>query len=299
MISLKQLRYALAAERHLHFRKAADEMAISQSALSTALQELEKQLGFQVFERDNKKVLITALGRRFLDQAQRIQLELEDVMKLARSAQTPLCGELRLGMIPTVAPYLLPLLLPVVQQHYPDLQLTVVEDTSDQVLDQVRRGQLDSAVLALPFTHDGLLAFEFHQENFHWVTHRDDPAASRHRIQAKALQHANLLLLSEGHCLKDHALAACRLPRQSPHSLSATSLHTLVQMVAGGLGSTLVPEMALAQLVRHDERLTSLPLDEPGPHRRLAFCVRPNYPGLHEIEALRKLCRQTFSEHPA
>jgi LysR family transcriptional regulator, hydrogen peroxide-inducible genes activator len=287
MISLRQIQYALAVEQTLHFKKAADQCAISQSALSTALAEMEKQLGYQVFERDNKRVLITPTGRQMLSKAREIRVLVEDVHRLVEQERAPLSGRLSIGMIPTVGPYLLPILLPALEADYPNLQLEVEEAQSHELLDLVRNGDLDAAILALPYGHEGLLAFDFWQENFYWVTHADDELADKPVIRAKELEPTRLMLLKEGHCLKDHALAACQLRGTAAHSLQATSLQTLVQMVAGKMGSTLVPEMALGQLVTPNPALVAIPLSEPGPHRELAFLVRPNYPGLHNIELLR------------
>ena len=148
MISLKQVHYALAVERHLHFRRAAEECNISQSALSTALSEMEKQLGFQIFERDNRKVLVTPLGRQVLERARSIELQMEDLKKLADSQLEPLSTPLSLGVIPTIGPYLLPRVLPALQDQYPHLNLDILEDQSAEVLEQLRRGALDAAIIA-------------------------------------------------------------------------------------------------------------------------------------------------------
>lgn len=295
MISLKQIRHALAVEKTLHFKKAAEQCAISQSALSTSLAEMEKQLGYQVFERTNKQVLVTPVGRRMLEKARQIRLLVDDVHSLVEQERAPLSGRLAVGMIPTVGPYLLPILLPALQVDYPRLQLEVEEAQSQELLEMVRNGDLDTAILALPYEHEGLLAFDFWQENFYWVTHADDALAARPVIGARELEPARLMLLKEGHCLKEHALAACRLQASATHGLQATSLATLVQMAAGRMGSTLVPEMALGQLVEPNPDLVAIPLSEPGPHRELAFLVRPSYPGLHNIELLRDRLSRALS----
>ena len=289
MITLKQISYALAVGRNLHFKKAAEECSISQSALSTALSEMEKQLGFQIFERDNKKVLVTPLGRQVLDKAQQIQAQMQDLEKLGDLQKQPLSTPMSIGIIPTIGPYLLPVILPAIRKQYPNLELTISEATSGDLVEQVRRGEIDTAILALPYACDGLLSFAFWEENFYWITQAGDSSAGKAAIAAQELDPDSLMLLQEGHCLKDHALAACKLPVASPHSLSATSLSTLVQLVAGGMGSTLVPEMALPQLVDNNPALARVPLKEPGPHRRIAFIVRPNYPMLGNVEALQKL----------
>jgi LysR family hydrogen peroxide-inducible transcriptional activator len=289
MISLKQIHYALAVERHLHFKRAAEACNISQSALSTALSEMEKQLGFPVFERDNRKVLVTPLGRQVLERARSIELQMEDLKKLADAQCGPLSTPLSIGVIPTIGPYLLPRVLPALQEQFPDLQLDIAEDQSAEVLDQLRRGALDAAIIALPYDCEGLLTFPFWEENLLWVVHADDERAGLEKVTVNDLAQSHLMLLKDGHCLTEHALAACKLENASAHSFSATSLSTLIQLVAGKMGSTLVPEIALQQLVLGNRQLACIPLDEPGPHRQLAIAIRPNYPGMANVEALLKL----------
>ena len=289
MISLKQVHYALAVERHLHFRRAAEACNISQSALSTALSEMEKQLGFQIFERDNRKVLVTPLGRQVLDRARSIELQMEDLRKLADAQREPLSTPLSLGVIPTIGPYLLPRVLPALEDKYPQLQLNILEDQSAEVLDQLRRGALDAAIIALPYDCEGLLTFPFWQEDLLWIVHADDKNAGVESAKVEDLARTHLMLLKDGHCLTEHALAACNLETVATHSFSATSLSTLIQLVAGRIGSTLVPDIAVEQLVKDNARLTAIPLEEPGPHRQLAIAIRPNYPGMANVEALVQL----------
>lgn len=296
MISLKQVHYALAVERHLHFRRAAEKCNVSQSALSMALSEMEKQLGFQIFERDNRKVLVTPLGQQVLDRARSIELQMEDLQKLAESQREPLSTPLSLGVIPTIGPYLLPLVLPELQKQYPELKLDIVEDQTAEVLDQLRRGALDAAIVALPYECDGLLTLPFWEEDLLWVVHTDDEVANVKRATVDDLARTHLMLLKDGHCLTEHALTACKLENVSTHSFSATSLSTLIQLVAGNIGTTLVPEIALAQMVDKNTQLTSIPLEELGPHRRLAIAIRPNYPGMTNIQALVRLFGDRLKE---
>ena len=278
MISLRQIRYALAVEQTLHFGRAAEICAISQSALSTALAEMERQLGFQVFERDNRKVLVTPLGREVLEKARRIKLEIDDIEHLADA-----------HLAPTIAPYLLPTILPPLRAAYPEFELKVAEAQSQRLIEQVRDGELDAGILALPFDIEGLLSFVFWHENFYWVTQAGDDSITTKRIRAEQIDSDRLMLLEDGHCLKEHALAVCKLSDFKSQSLSATSLPTLVQLVAGGMGSTLVPAMAVPSLVDHNPALKKLALAEPGPHRDIAFILRPTYPGLRNIEILKRL----------
>ncbi len=297
MISLRQLSYALAVERTLHFKKAAELSNISQSALSTALNELEKQLGLQIFERDNKKVLVTPLGEEILEKARAIMLQVDQLQHLADTLQCPLGYPMQIGLIPTICPYLLPKLLPLVNERYPHFQLHIIEDQSKELVELVKRGDLDAAILALPYPCDGLLTMEFWQEDFYWVARRGEEHTQRQEITSKELDQCNLMLLKEGHCLKEHILEACKLQEPAVNNrFGATSLNTLLQMVRGKLGTTLIPAMARDALISQHDQLTAVHLKEPGPHRRIAFLVRPNYTRLAGIEALIALCTEALSE---
>lgn len=298
MITTKQLAYALAVERHLHFKKAAEHCNITQSALSTALAELEKQLGFQLFERDNKKVLVTPIGEEVLRRASDIMSRLEELERLADTLKTPLSYPISVGLIPTIAPYLLPRVFPELKHRYPHSQVAVVEEQTHVLLEMVRTGEIDTAIIALPFPCDGLLTFEFWAEDFYWVAPKDDKLARREQITSKELAHTNLMLLKEGHCLKEHILDVCKMPEpQANHGFGAASLHTLVQMVLNDMGTTLIPEMAIEQLTSQYSQLTTVHLNEPSPHRRIAFVIRPNYTRMNSIEALLEVCRKTLEEH--
>ena len=293
MITLKQLNYALAVQRTLHFKKAADECAVSQSALSTAIAELETQLGVQIFERDNKRVLVTPVGEMILKKAQAINLQAKELYQFSQNLNSPLSYPMTLGVIPTIGPYLLPKVLPEVRRQYPDFELTLVEEQSQVLVEKVRSGEIDTAILALPYDTQGLHAFTFWQENFQVVLSQADEGAQLQKMNTAQLKEAPLLLLKDGHCLKDHALAACKMQAtEIQSSLAGTSLPTLVQMVAGRMGVTLVPDMAIDQLVTDNPEIKAVPLDEPGPHRKLAFISRLNYAGTANIERLMALFRE-------
>lgn len=298
MLTLKQLSYALAVAKTLHFKRAAEACSVSQSALSSAVQELEYQIGFAIFERDNKRVLVTSQGEDFLLRAQSVLSAAQDLMAFAQAQREPLSRPLSLGVIPTVGPFLLPRVLPLVRERYPDLKLKIKEAPSAQLVQQVQQGELDTAVLALPYPLAGLLAFEFWHEDFYVVMHQRDHPAQAKGIRAKSLVPEQLLLLEDGHCLKDHALSACRInmPAVTDNTLASTSLYTLIQMVAGRMGATLIPEMAVNQLLGDNPELRVLHLDEPGPHRSLAFITRLNYTGVAGIECLRDCFRESLSE---
>lgn len=297
MISIKQLSYALAVEKTLHFKKAAELCFVSQSTLSTALTELEKQLGLQIFERDNKKVLVTPIGREVLNQARNILIQVEDLEHLADKHKSPLCYPITVGMIPTIAPFLLPAILPVLGKQYPQAQINVVEEQSRLLVDMVRSGEIDTAILALPYPCEGLLTLEFWQEDFYWVTLKNNEHAQQKEITVEEINQNKLMLLKDGHCLKEHILDICKLSEQTAnHGFGATSLNTLIQMVQGNLGTTLIPAMARKQLTSGNHQLSVVHLHEPSPHRRIAFIFRPNYTRLSSIEALVAVCKQVLPE---
>ncbi len=296
MISLKQLSYALTVQETLHFKKAAERCNISQSALSTSLNELEKRLGLQIFERDNKKVLVTPIGKRVLLQARSIMLQVDDLQNFSDLQKSPFSYPLTIGIIPTVAPYLLPKLLPIVNRQHPLAQLHIVENQSNRLIEMLRLGELDAAILALPFPCEGLLTLPFWQEDFYWITLKSDLHSEQREITSDELKRCKLLLLEEGHCLKDHILDVCSMHEHSTNqNFRATSLNTLVQMVLGGLGTTLIPEMSIDQLTAQHQTLSSVHLNEPSPHRQLAFILRPNFTRLDNIEALIAMCKKALA----
>ena len=225
-------------------------------------------------------------------------LQVEDLLHLADSQRTALSFPLTVGVIPTICPYLLPRVLPTLSERYPQAQLNIVEDQSHVLVDMVRRGEIDTAILALPFPCEGLLTMEFWQEDFYWVARKENKYARKKEISSKQLDQCDLMLLKDGHCLKDQVLEACKLPEQAANQgFGATSLNTLIQMVLGKLGTTLIPEMAIDALIPQHGELAAVHLKEPGPHRRIAFIFRPNYTRTSSIEALMTLCKEALSGH--
>ena len=290
MISLKQLHYALAIEKTLHFKKAAEACNVSQSALSTAITEFEKQLGITVFERNNKQVLVTNKGQLILNKAKKVKLELDELLQIAQSDKQPFASPMTLGVIPTIGPYLLPKVLPEVRKQYPSFKLKIIEDQSHVLVEKVRTGEIDAAILALPYPIDGLMSFNFWQEDFYWVCHKDECPDKVQEISSDELEIDKLMLLKDGHCLKEHALAACDLRNKKQDTdFDSASLHTLIQMVAGKLGTTLVPQMALDQLTYNESEIRAIHLNEPGPHRTIALVIRPNYVRTNELTMLQEI----------
>ncbi len=290
MISLKQLHYALAVEKTLHFKKAAEACNVSQSALSTAIIELEKQLGTTIFERNNKQVLITSNGQLILDKAKKIKFELDELLQLSQANKPLFINPMTIGVIPTIGPYLLPKVLPEVRRQQPNFKLKIIEEQSQVLVDMVRSGDIDAAILALPFPIEGLMHFDFWQEDFYWVSHKDECPSQLKEITSEELEIDKLMLLKDGHCLKDHALAACSMQNNKQDTdFDSASLHTLIQMVAGKLGTTLVPQMALDQLIYDESEIRAIHLNEPGPHRTIALVIRPNYVRTSELTILRDI----------
>ena len=287
MLTLKQIEYALAVAKNLHFKKAADECFISPSTLSNAITELETQLGLKIFERSNKKVIVTSLGHEILDKAKKIKLEVQNIHELAQhNNMDGLNSSLSIGIIPTISPYFLPLILPKLQKEFSNLQLKIEEGQSHILTNRVKEGELDMAILALPYDVQDLVSLKFWDEDFFWVSHNQNKNAGKSEIKASELEHSELMLLEDGHCLKDHILDACNIESSSQYSLKASSLNTLIQLVKGKMGTTLVPKMALKELVGSRKDLSISHLDEPGPHREIALIVRPNYAGMGNAKML-------------
>ena len=286
MLTLKQIDYALAVAKNLHFKKAADECFISPSTLSNAITEFETQLGVQVFERNNKKVIVTTVGQEILSKAKKIKMEVQNIHELAQHNIAGLGSSLSIGIIPTISPYFLPLVLPKLQKKFANLRLKIEEGQSQILINRVKEGDLDMAILALPYDVQDLLSFKFWEEDFFWVSHSKNKNAGKSEIKASELEHSELMLLEDGHCLKDHILDACNISDSSQYSLKASSLNTLIQLVKGKMGTTLVPKMALKELVGSRKDLSIAHLNEPGPHREIALITRPNYAGMEITEML-------------
>ena len=271
--SLKQLRYLVALEEHRHFGRAATACFVSQSTLSAGLKELEAALDSALVERDNRTVVFTAVGLEVAQRARRVLREAEELAELAAKGREPLSGRLRLGVIPTIAPYLLPRTLPYLRKAYPKLQLYLTEDLTGRLLTVLQDGTLDLVLIALPYHAGEVETLPLFKDGFQLVTRKDNPLAQKKTVALADLKDANLLLLAEGHCLRDHALAACRLPHADSGFASA-SLNTLVEMVAGGLGITLLPDMAVPAHVPKSGELVARPFDRGGTGRQIGLAWR-------------------------
>lgn len=290
MTSFKQLRYLDAVARHGHFGKAAAHCAVSQPALSMQIQELEQELGVQLVERRRQGAQLTEAGREVARRAQRILNEVRDIGDFARQCREPLSAPLRLGVIPTVAPYVLPALLPLVRADYPQLVLQVRETHTQQLLAELKDGTLDLLLLALPVEQPEVETLELIEDRFLLAMPPGRKLRGRVRATPELFEHDRLLLLEEGHCLREHTLEACGLAeRANPSGIEATSLITLVQMVESGLGDALLPQMAIGSAFL--ERASVLPqrFAPPAPTRTIALVARQTTTRLAEFEFLAEL----------
>lgn len=276
MITIKHLRYFVALSQHEHFGRAADSCMISQPALSLQIKELEELLGAALIERTNRKVRLTPLGETFALRAMDILKDVRELTDLARASQGPFAGSLRIGMIPTVAPYLLPQFMQRLASDYPSLDLRPREAVTDRLIEELHAGKLDAAVVALPVSEPTLFEYPLFTEDFKLVRHANDwdlPVPSSHR-----LREMRLLLLEEGHCFREQALSYCHIKPNAPRDLmEGSSLNTLVQLVGAGIGVTLIPQMAVA-LETANSNVSIAQLQEPRPNRTIGMIWRKSNP---------------------
>lgn len=285
--TLKQLQYLAALKEHGHFGRAAEACFVTQSTLSAGLRELESLLGQTLVERTRRVVRFTQLGNRIVDKAHRILREAEELTDMAKSAGEPLSGELRMSVIPTIAPFLLPRLLPALRKQYPDLKLYLREEASSDACESLHHGQADCALLALPYACGDVEVHPLFEDALYVAFPKGDPTDPPASISPDLIDEARLLLLVDGHCLKDHALAACNRPDlRASATMMGTSLHTLVQMVDNGLGVTLLPEMALDSGLLSGTEVQARPLDADHASRQIALVWRKNSPRARDFELL-------------
>ena len=285
--TLRQLAYLVELADRLNFRVAAEAQFVTQSTLSAGIKELESVLGVQLVERDKRNVRLTAVGEDVVARARDLLAAATDLAETARKAATPLSGPLRMGVIPTIAPFQLPEVLPPLRRAHPGLKLHLREDLTERLLDRLRAGSLDIALIALPYDTGDLYVHELFKDKFWFVAREDDPASREKEIALRKLDTSEILLLEEGHCLRDHAISACG-PRRSAWEakVEATSLHTLIQMVDGGLGVTLLPEITLKAGILKGTKLVARPFASPAPSRTIALLARPTSPRRRDADML-------------
>nr|WP_237542032.1 hydrogen peroxide-inducible genes activator [Streptomyces sp. SID4936] len=295
------MRAFVAVAEHLHFRDAAAAIGMSQPALSGAVSALEEALGVQLIERTTRKVLLSPAGERLAVRARAVLEAVGELMEEAEAVRAPFTGVLRLGVIPTVAPYLLPTVLRLVHERYPELDLQVHEEQTSSLLEGLAAGRLDLLLLAVPLGVPGVTELPLFDEDFVLVMEKDHWLGGRADIPREALRELPLLLLDEGHCLRDQALDICREAGRTegaPVTTTAAGLSTLVQLVAGGLGVTLLPRTAVTVETDRNEALTTGYFAEPAPSRRVALGMRTGAARHEEFEEFAAALREAMAVLP-
>jgi len=274
-MNLRDLRYLVTLAEVLHFGRAAEACHVSQPTLSTQIRKLEEELGVALVERAPRHVMLTPAGHDIAARARRVLAEVEQMRETARRTSDPEAGSVRLGVFPTLGPYLLPHVVPRIRARFPRLELLLVEEKTEVVLHMLRDGKLDAAVLAMPLHEDWLETEFLFEEPFLLAVPEGHPLSGHRNLRLAELSNQNLLLLEEGHCLRDQALEVCSLAGAGEkEGFRATSLETLRQMVAAGVGVTLLPMLAVKPPVSPSENIRLLAFRDPPPSRRLALVWR-------------------------
>jgi LysR family transcriptional regulator, hydrogen peroxide-inducible genes activator len=286
-LSIRQLQYIVAVADTLGFHRAAERCGVSQPTLSSQVQKLEDVLGVRLFERDRRRVLVTTAGHPIIAHARTVLVGLEDLLRAARETTEPLAGTLRLGVIPTIAPYLLPWITPAIAKRWPKLRLSLVEQKTDELLADLRAGELDAGLLAVVDGMDDLASEVVLEDPFVAALPSAHPLAKKKQVSIAELEREPVLLLEDGHCLREQALALCRRTVVTETDLRATSLATLVQMVSAGAGVTLLPSVAVDVENRRGQ-LAIRPLAGKSHGRTICLAWRKTTP---LSEALRDLAR--------
>jgi LysR family hydrogen peroxide-inducible transcriptional activator len=296
VITLRQLNYFAALARHRHFGQAARACSVSQPALSMQIRELEREVGADLVERRAGAFSLTSTGSEVAERAERILAAARDLVDFGRHREI-LAGRLRLGAIPTLAPYLLPKLLPRLRSTYAALQLELRETQTAQLLYELIAGELDCALLALPIKNAEIETITLFEDRFLLAVPAGEPMPRR-PLKPADLYQSRLLLLEEGHCLRDQALAVCTAKgRESPSAFGSTSLTTVMQMVANGYGVTLLPEIA-TQVELHDKRVSLKRFAAPAPGRTIGLAWRKTSPRRRDFEALGEAVKATVADRP-
>src|SRR5690554_1752738 len=290
-MTLTDLRYLVALARERHFGRAAERCHVSQPTLSVAIKKVEEELGVQLFERSATEVKITSVGRRIVQQAEKVLVEAALIPEIAAAGKDPLSGPLRIGAIYTVGPYLLPRLIPRMREHAPRMPLVIQENFTHVLVEQLKRGELDVVILSLPFEEAGVVAQPLYDEPFRVLLPAGHPWASAPFIEADKLADDQLLLLGAGNCFRDQVLEVCPQCRNVgglQRTLEGSSLETIRHMVATGLGVTILPSSAADDLPEKNALVAVRPFAEPQPTRRVALAWRVTYPRSGAIDVLRQ-----------
>jgi LysR family transcriptional regulator, hydrogen peroxide-inducible genes activator len=289
--TIKQLQYLVALKDHGHFGRAATACYVTQSTLSAGVRELESLLGVTIVERTRRVVRFTALGERIVDKARRVVREAEELGDMVKAAGKPLSGEMRMSVIPTIAPFLLPRILPLLREDWPDLKLFLREETSAGACDSLARGNVDCVLLAMPFACGDVEAMPLFDDALYVAyPFGDNPPDI---VEPAMIEQNRLLLLEDGHCLKDHALSACNRPElRADAQMLGTSLHTLIQMVDNGLGLTIIPQMSIDSGLLNGTRTIARPLSAEKASRTISLVWRKASPRGKEFELFGEVLRK-------
>jgi LysR family transcriptional regulator, hydrogen peroxide-inducible genes activator len=297
MITLRQLRYLSALAKHGHFGRAAEACSVTQPALSMQIRDLERTLGVAVVERRPGDVMLTDVGREIARRGEDVLTASRDLVDFARHRSGLLTGRLTLGVIPSLAPYLLPRILPTLQVRFPELRLELRETQTRQLVEDIKNGALDAAMLALPLGKPDIDTLALFEDLFLLAVPSGDPRSETMRVAVEDIDQSRLILLEDGHCLRDQALAFCataargRTASAGGTAFGASSLTTVMQMVAGGYGVTLIPQIA-ADVERRDDRVKFLRLQNPQPGRSIGLAFRRTSPRKADFAALGEVVKQ-------
>jgi LysR family hydrogen peroxide-inducible transcriptional activator len=292
-VNLRDLRYLVAVAEHRHFGRAADACFVSQPTLSTQLKKLEEELGVTLIERTHRQVLLTPVGERVVAQAQKVLREANQLSVIAEEYADPLGGDFRLGVIPTVAPYLLPKILGPIRKELPNLKTQLTEGQTAVISRMLRDGDLDAVILALPLEEDNMVEVKLYEEPFYLAVSRNHPKAGRKHVNVDDLDEEQVLLLEDGHCLRDQALEVCNSHNAVENTnFRATSLETLRQMVAADVGITLMPALAVPS--KPPASVRYIPFRGNIPHRDIGLCWRKSSAREPLLERLAEILREAL-----
>ncbi|MCL4713877.1 MAG: LysR family transcriptional regulator [Hyphomonadaceae bacterium] len=295
MPTLRQLQFLTALRAEGSFVAAAEAVGVTQPTLSAGIKDLETALGVVLVERGRSGAVLTPAGAEAVDRAARALSEVEELVRAVQGAGEPLSSVFKLGAIPTIAPFLLPKALPLLKRKFPKLRLQLREDLTSRLIEQLRMRTLDAAIIALPYEASGIATAPIADDEFFVLTPDDHPLAKRNDLAPEHLQSEDLLLLEDGHCLRDHALSACRVaPSRRSAEVGATSLHTLVQMVAGGMGVTLLPKLAAEGGAAAGAHVAVRPFARPIVGRSIGIAWRDGSPREEEARLLADVLRELF-----
>jgi len=277
-MNLRELEYVIALDEEGHFNKAAERCFVSQPTLSGQLKKLENELGVLLVERTNRRVKMTEVGSVVAEQARRVLAETKLLKSIADSYQDPMNGEMNVGLIPTIAPYLLPNIIPLINKYCPKLKLWLHEHQTSILLNKLKNAELDLLILALPVEAIDFIEIDLYSEPFRLAVSRQNPLSKKDKISLSELNNRKLLLLQEGHCLRGQALDICFSAGASEHNgMQATSLETLRHMVAEDMGITLIPELAVPKQSRKNDSIKYISFSDPQPSRRIGLLYRKNH----------------------